>query len=140
MGSIACEHCAAACCRYLALPIDKPKSARDYDDLRWYLMHEDVSVFVEEGEWFVQFQTRCRNLGADNRCTIYDSRPEICREYEPGVCDYSGGRYDYDHLFTHPKQIDEHYFERTGKKLGAGNKSGPRRRKANAGCRIGNSA
>lgn len=128
MGSITCEHCAAACCRYLALPMDKPASARDYNDLRWYLMHEGVTVFVEEGEWFVQFQTRCRNLGADNRCTIYETRPGICREYEHGVCDYTGGSYDYDQLFTHPKQIDEHYFERTGKKLSAGNQSSPHRR------------
>ena len=102
MGSILCEHCAAACCRYIALPIDKPKSGRDYDDIRWYLMHEGVTVFVEEGDWYVQFQTRCKNLGADNLCTIYETRPEICREYEPGECDYSVGTYGYDHLFTHP--------------------------------------
>jgi len=30
MGSILCEHCVAACCRYLALPIDKPTTKRDF--------------------------------------------------------------------------------------------------------------
>ena len=117
MGSLLCEHCLAACCRYIALPLDKPTTARDYDDIRWYLMHQGISVFVEEGDWYVQFQTRCKNLGADNRCGIYDSRPEICREYEPGECDYAGGAYEYENLFTHPQQIDEYYLKKTGRKL-----------------------
>lgn len=117
MGSLLCEHCLAACCRYIALPLDKPTSAKDYDDIRWYLMHQGISVFVEEGDWYIQFQTRCKNLGADNRCGIYESRPEICRDYEPGECDYAGGTYDYENLFTHPQQIDDYYFQKTGRKL-----------------------
>ena len=72
MGSILCEHCTAACCRYLAIPLDEPTTARDFDDIRWYLMHEDVSVFVEDGDWYIQFQTRCKNLGADNIWPTYD--------------------------------------------------------------------
>jgi len=100
MGSLLCEHCLAACCRYIALPLDKPTTVRDFDDIRWYLMHQGISVFVEEGDWYVQFQTRCKNLGMDNRCEIYDSRPQICRTYEPGECDYAGGTYGYDNLFV----------------------------------------
>ncbi len=91
-------------------------------------MHNDVTVFVEDGDWFVQFQARCHNLGADNRCLVYETRPEICREYEPGSCDYAGGPYTYDHHFTHAKQIEEFYFKRTGKKLGK--PTPPRRRPA----------
>ena len=130
MGSIVCEHCAAACCRYLALPLDRPSSARDYDDIRWYLMHEGVTVFVEDGDWFVQYPARCKNVGADNLCLIYDTRPGICGAYEPDACDYTGGEYGYDHLFTHPKQVEEYYFKKTGKKLGVREKpDAPRRRK-----------
>lgn len=117
MGSILCEHCTAACCRYVAVPLDPPRSARDYDDIRWYLMHEGIQVFVEDGGWYIQFTTRCRNLAADNRCSIYATRPDICRDYEPGNCDYVGGAYGYDHLFIHPRQIEEFYERRTGKKL-----------------------
>jgi Fe-S-cluster containining protein len=118
MGSILCEHCSAACCRYLAIEIDKPTTARDYDDIRWYLMHEGISVFVEDGEWYLQIQTRCKNLLANNLCGIYETRPQICREYEPGDCDYSAADSSYEHLFTHPSQIEELYFRRTGKRLG----------------------
>ncbi|MEK6799834.1 MAG: YkgJ family cysteine cluster protein [Planctomycetota bacterium] len=117
MGTILCEHCTAACCRYLSLPLDTPRNARDYDDVRWYLMHEGVMVYVEEGRWYIQLQARCRNLGADNRCMVYETRPTICREYEPGDCDYSGGDYGYQHLFTRPEQVEELYRRRTGKSL-----------------------
>lgn len=117
VGSILCEHCAAACCRYVAIPLDNPRNAGDYDDIRWYLMHQGISVFVEEGQWYVQFQTRCKNLGPDNRCGIYETRPRICRDYEPGQCDYGDGEYGYDRLFTHPKQIEDFYEQRTGKRL-----------------------
>ncbi len=117
MGSVLCEHCAAACCRYLALPLDEPTTARDYDDMRWYLMHEGINIFVEEGEWYIQIQTRCKHLGANNLCTIYDTRPEICREYEAKDCDYTVGTYGYDHLFTHAKQIEEFYRKKKGRDL-----------------------
>ena len=118
MGSVLCEHCTAACCRYVGIPLDKPTTAGDYGDIQWYLMHEDISVFVEEGDWYIQFQTRCKNLGVDNQCTIYASRPRICREYEPSGCDYVGGTYGYDHYFTHSKQIQAYYEKKTGRKLG----------------------
>lgn len=30
---------------------------------------------------------RCPHLGPDNLCTVYDRRPQVCRDYEPDeVC------------------------------------------------------
>ena len=106
MGTILCEHCTAVCCKYVALPIDRPTTLRDFNDMRWYLMHEGVSVFVEDGDWYVQFATACRNLEPDNHCGIYETRPQICREYKAGECDYESGMHDYEHLFTRPEHID----------------------------------
>ena len=123
MGSNACEHCAAACCRYLALPLDVPTTARDFDDIRWYLLHEGVSVFVEDGDWFVQFQTKCKHIGADNRCQVYETRPALCEEYKARDCDYSIGPYNYEHHFTHAQHLEEFYTRKTGKKLGVRRKS-----------------
>jgi len=128
MASTLCNQCSAACCRYLALPLDKPTCARDYDDIRWYLMHDGVIVFVEEGDWYIQLPTGCRNLAEDNRCTVYRTRPRICREYKPGECDYIPGDYGYDHLFSHPKQIEAYYRKRTGKSLVAASTLKARRR------------
>ncbi|MBI1827004.1 MAG: YkgJ family cysteine cluster protein [Planctomycetes bacterium] len=117
MGCILCEHCTAACCRYVAVPLDKPRRPKDYDDVRWYLMHDGITVFIEDGDWYIQFQTKCRNLQLDHRCGIYTERPVICRDYEPGECDYVGGGYGYEAIFTRPEQVDDYYQKRTGKKL-----------------------
>ena len=129
MGSVLCEHCTAACCRYLALPLDPPTCARDYDDMRWYLLHQGVSIFVEEGDWYVQFQTVCRELAPDNRCGIYETRPAICREYKAKNCDYNARPYGYDHLFTHAEQMQDYYEKKTGKKLGVPREPDPKRRR-----------
>ena len=57
---------------YVALPIDTPDTAAEYDNIRWYLMHENIHVFVEDGDWYIAFMTRCKNLRDDNLCGIYD--------------------------------------------------------------------
>ncbi len=108
MGNILCEHCTGECCNYIALPIDEPETKRDFDDMRWYLMHGGITVFVEDGDWYIQFRSVCRHLQADYRCGVYETRPQICREYKARDCDYSGGDYEYDHLFTEPEQIVAH--------------------------------
>ena len=119
MGSVLCEHCTGECCQYIALPIEEPEDKGDFDDIRWYLMHEGITVFVEEGAWYIQFRARCRNLQADFRCGVYEKRPNICREYESGDCDYAGGDYSYDYLFTEPQQIEEHMKEHLKEKTTA---------------------
>jgi uncharacterized protein len=106
MPSSLCDKCAALCCRYFALPIDNPKTARQYDDIRWYLIHENVVVYIEKRQWYLGIMTRCKHLQADNRCGIYETRPRICREYSTDNCDYHGGEYDFEVLFTSGEQLE----------------------------------
>jgi uncharacterized protein len=101
-----CDQCAALCCRYFALPIDNPKTARQYDDIRWYLCHENVVVFIEEKQWYLGIMSRCKHLQPDNRCGIYERRPKVCREYKTDNCDYHGGEYDFERLFTSAEQLE----------------------------------
>ncbi|NLX13833.1 MAG: YkgJ family cysteine cluster protein [Phycisphaerales bacterium] len=103
-----CEQCAALCCRYFAFEIDKPRTKRDFDDLRWYLLHEDCIIFVEDGDWYVQINRPCKALRSDNRCGIYETRPAICRAYSTKGCDYHGDEYDYEQLFVEAEQIAEY--------------------------------
>lgn len=110
-----CDKCAALCCRYFALPIDTPETAKEYDDVRWYLVHENVAVFIEKGTWYVAVMNKCRHLLPDNRCGIYETRPRICRKYSTDNCDYHGGEYDYDHLFTSAEQLSEYAREQLAK-------------------------
>ena len=108
MPGILCEHCTGACCRYVALPIDEPETQADFDDVRWFLMHAHVSVFVEEGAWYIAFETPCRQLQPDQRCGAYGTRPKVCRAYSADECDYHSGDYGWEHHFTSPEHLDEY--------------------------------
>jgi Fe-S-cluster containining protein len=91
-----CFQCKAKCCGHVALPIDKPTTERDFDDLRWYMAHKNVSVFVEDNDWYVCFTAPCRYLKKDYRCGIYDTRPAICRKYKTETCEGTNADDPYD--------------------------------------------
>ena len=104
-----CDKCKGLCCRYFALPIDTPEDKDDFDDIRWYLCHRDVTVFVEDGDWYLNIKNKCKHLTEnDHRCRIYEKRPHICRKYKHADCDYTEGEYDYDLHFTDDKQMEEY--------------------------------
>ena len=104
-----CDNCTGLCCRYMALPIETPEDREDYDDIRWYLCHEDVAVFVEDGDWYINVKNKCRYLAEDDyRCLIYDKRPKICRGYKHNDCELTDGEYDYELHFTNADQMAEY--------------------------------
>ena len=106
---VLCDSCAGLCCRYFALPIETPEDAEDYDDIRWYLCHKDITVFVEDGDWYINIKNRCKHLSEkDSRCGIYNKRPKICRGYTIKDCDMVEGEYDYELHFTSDKQMEEY--------------------------------
>ncbi len=102
-----CDHCTAKCCRYFALAIDTPKKAADFDFLRWYLLHDAATLFTEDDEWFLLVHTVCKHLQPDNRCGIYHTRPQICRDYSTEDCEYDS-RWTYDRYFEMPEQVEEY--------------------------------
>ena len=78
-GECLCTYCTAKCCRYFALPIDAPTTWKDFDYIRWFMMHGRVSIFVEGETWYLMIHADCKHLLEDHRCGTYDTRPEICR-------------------------------------------------------------
>jgi Fe-S-cluster containining protein len=83
---VSCTVC-ALCCTYVAIEINPPNSVPRATELLWYLYHEGVSLYENDGDWMVQFETRCMNLLDDNRCGVYETRPHICREYSEKECE-----------------------------------------------------
>jgi len=82
MPQAPCKKCGSKCCKYVATGIDTPTSAREFDQIRWYLLHENVHVFIDcDDVWHLEFVTRCGSLDKNGRCTAYEARPEICRVY-----------------------------------------------------------
>ncbi len=110
-GKSLCDYCTAKCCKYFALPIDVPDTTRDLDFMRWFLLHDRASVFVEDESWYLLVHTTCKHLLPDNRCGIYYTRPEICREYATDNCEYDEDSV-YEKYFETPEQVAE-YMEAT---------------------------
>jgi uncharacterized protein len=106
-GEVLCDHCPAKCCRYFALPIDTPTSRKDFEYLRWYLLHDKASVFTEDGTWYLLVHTVCQHLGEDHRCGIYETRPQICRDYSTDKCEYED-EWCYEHYWETPEQVAEY--------------------------------
>ena len=106
-GDCLCNHCTAKCCKYFALPIETPTTRQDFDYIRWYLLHGEATVFIEEGDWYLLIHTRCKHLRADNRCGIYATRPQICRDYTIEECEYEDD-YVYEHYFETSEQVEEY--------------------------------
>ena len=104
---VLCEYCTAKCCRYFAMPIEAPEDLTDFEYIRWYLLHERATVFKEDDDWYLLVHTTCRHLQDDNRCGIYETRPQICREYSTKDCEYEDD-WTYDFYLERPEQVAEY--------------------------------
>ncbi len=106
-GSSLCEYCNAKCCRYFALPIEHPDTYEELEYLRWFLLHDRASVFKEDDDWYLLVHTKCKHLGEDNRCGIYETRPQICRDYTTDNCEYDDD-WTYEFYLETPEQVHEY--------------------------------
>ena len=104
---VLCEFCTAKCCRYFALPIDTPTEFSDFEFIRWYLLHDRASVFKDDDVWYLLVHTTCKHLRSDNMCGIYETRPQICRDYTTDACEYDDD-WCYEKYFETPEQIWEY--------------------------------
>jgi len=119
MAESLCEKCAALCCRYFrSADRQSQKRPEDYDNIRWYLVHENVVAFIENKKWFVGVMTRCKHLQADNRCGIYETRPRICRKYSTDNCDYHRRRVSISpKLFTSADDLKVYAEKKLGRSI-----------------------
>jgi len=90
---LTCEGCGGKCCAYAAVEFHAPKSLQDFEELVYYLYHENVKVSAassDDGDrrWYLEFPARCRYLDADGRCLIYEHRPQVCRDHEIESCEH----------------------------------------------------
>lgn len=104
---VLCEFCTAKCCRYFALPIDTPETTDEWEFVRWYLLHDAATVFQDEGSWYLLVHTKCKHLRDDNLCGIYETRPQICRDYTTDNCEYEDD-WVYDKYLETAEQVWEY--------------------------------
>ena len=112
-----CQKCGAKCCRYFCFQIDEPDDYEQFDDVRWYICHEGVSVHIDEdGDWYIQIMNPCNNLDDDSLCRIYEDRPLICRKYDTDGCEATDEDYGYQAEFTAPEQLEAYARKTLGEK------------------------
>ncbi|GIW95800.1 MAG: hypothetical protein KatS3mg110_3841 [Pirellulaceae bacterium] len=87
--------------------METPTTHRDFDYIRWFLLHDRATVFVDGETWYLLVHTECRHLQSDNRCGIYPTRPQICRDYSTANCEYDDDAV-YDRYFELPEQVEEY--------------------------------
>ena len=109
-----CEHC-GKCCNHVTVEIDTPEDIDDFEELKWFVLHENVVVFVDDEEdWHVQFNTPCK-ARKNGKCDIHGKRPKVCADYNPDECEFNGEGEYYEILFTKPSEVEE-YVEKHFKK------------------------
>jgi len=114
--SLMCRECGGKCCRYFCFQIDAPDDFSTFEDVRWFLLHEDITVHVEDGDWYISIANPCKALRADGRCGSYETRPLICRKYSMDNCDHTTGDYGYEATFTTPEELEAYAIKTLGKK------------------------
>ena len=106
MKKLICGDC-DKCCKYVALEIDKPEDKEDFDQIRWFLAHKNVWVFLDhDNSWNIQFNTICEKL-ENGKCSIYEKRPTICRSYTQDTCERHGGGKAYKKMWTKIESFED---------------------------------
>lgn len=103
-----CTACRGRCCTYIIAKIARPRTKVDFDEIRWYLAHCNVQVYIEDRDWHVQFYTPCKHLTRAGRCRIYEKRFDVCRSHEAETCEVSSSAYPEEACFSTPEELDQY--------------------------------
>ena len=107
-GAHPCANC-GDCCTYVATQIDDPGTFKEYENLHWYLTHENVGVYIDwDGDWYLEFKTRCKNLTDAKTCGIYETRPLVCSEFSFNDCERNSGEPGWKHYFNSQEELVEY--------------------------------
>ncbi len=99
-----CEGCPGLCCSDLEESITKPRTIDDWDNLKWELHFSNTKAFIRNRRWYKLTLGTCIYLDENKRCTIYERRPQVCRDHNPPGCEFYGSIYDT--IFETPEQLD----------------------------------
>ena len=103
---VSCDKCNGECCRYITVSYQEPKNEEDWDEIKWMLLHDGVMVYKDNSnEWNVEVRTKCKFLGKDNKCKIYDKRPAVCKNHKLHECEANNEEFAKV-IFNEPEDVD----------------------------------
>jgi len=104
-----CAQCTKSlCCRYVTIPIDTPRSMRDFDNLLWKVSHRGVRIYRDVDGWGVQTMNSCDHLLPGGGCGIYETRPIVCREHSNDDCEFRQEEDESVLEFSSHQELDEY--------------------------------
>ena len=105
-----CSFCPGTkCCVYVTQEMETPRSMADFDHLLWQLAHKDMQAYKDEDGWFLIANNQCQFLKADGGCGIYETRPQICRDYSNDFCEYDEpAELHFEFYFKTYQELDEY--------------------------------
>ena len=113
MAKTRCTKC-ASCCNDISVEIEKPKKFDDFETIKWMISHENVKVYMDhDGEWLVEFTTKCKNLDEKKRCLAYSERYPVCRDHSPHECIVNGSG-NFHKVMLETKEDVDNYMKKIG--------------------------
>lgn len=110
-----CNGC-TMCCEYITVIIPTPKTWKEIDRIKWYLLHNVHVYITDEGHWKVDIPMKCSALNNKGKCSIYEDRPQLCRDHSQDSCERYDTSIDNNLCFTSIKELDE-YLDREKNKI-----------------------
>lgn len=103
-----CSFCPGTkCCVYLTQQLDTPRTMEDFDHLLWQLAHNDIQLYKDEDGWFLLILNRCQFLLPAGGCSIYATRPQVCRDYANDFCEYDAPAEEgFEYFFRNYQELD----------------------------------
>ncbi|MDP6107404.1 MAG: YkgJ family cysteine cluster protein [Candidatus Brocadiia bacterium] len=119
-----CGDCPSLCCHGFVMPIDRPRTKSEVEELKWHIQYDTVSCFIRNTRWHVLVEGKCQYLGKENLCVCYSTRPDRCRQHNPPDCERYGSFFDV--MLQTPEELDAHL----GKERARARRRRARRRRA----------
>lgn len=103
INKMLCDGC-SQCCEYVNIIIKKPQTKKEIDKVFWYILHNLTICIDKDNDWMVYLPFKCRALNKEKMCTIYNTRPTICREYTQMKCEKYNND-DEEQIFINEKEF-----------------------------------
>ena len=105
-----CSFCEGTkCCVYVTQEMETPRSMDDFDHMLWQLAHKDMQAYKDEDGWFLIAMNKCQFLLPGGGCRIYETRPQVCRDYSNDFCEYDEpAELHFEFYFKTYEELDEY--------------------------------
>ena len=105
-----CSFCVGTkCCVYVTQEMETPRSISDFDHLMWQLAHQNMQAYKDEDGWFLIAMNKCQFLLPQGACGIYETRPQICRDYSNDFCEYDEpAQKHFEFYFKTYQELDDY--------------------------------